>query len=265
MRALTWAACLLALVGQAEPLRIASYSPGATQTLLDLGASSEIVAATRWCPLPGSHPADRRCDAFTPDLEALLQARPTLVVLPRLANPLWAEKCRGAGLNVLLLHPERADSVPKDIRLLGSAVGRNDRAEELAKALEGGETNPPRRLLIIWDGMMAGPDSYLAGPLKKAGFTSALDRGAWVKTDWETIAQSRPDAVLWIENSPRNSPISLAPKRVEEMSQVSAVKELKCVKKARIYQSAAGSDWLPGSGLINKTSALSTLRAGLSE
>jgi len=170
MRTLTWAVCLLALLAQAEPSRIASYSPGATQTLLDLGASSEIVAATRWCPLPRSHPADRRCDAFTPDLEALLQTRPTLVVLPRLANPLWAEKCRGAGLNVLMLHQEGPDSVLKDIRLLGGAVGRKDRAEELAKALEGGGTSPSRRLLIIWDGMMAGPDSYLASPLKKAGF-----------------------------------------------------------------------------------------------
>ena len=265
MRTLIWAACLLALLGQAEPVRVASYSPGATQTLLDLGVSSEIVAATRWCPLPGTHPADRRCDAFTPDLETLLLARPTLVVLPRLANPLWAEKCRGAGLNVLMLHPEGPDSVAKDIRLLGSAVGKKDRGEELAKVLEEGEKSPPRQLLIIWDGMMAGPDSYLAGPLKKAGFTSALKRGSWVKIDWETIAQSSPDAVLWIENSPENSPISPAAKRAKEMSEVFAVKELKCVNKSRIYQSAGGSDWLPGPGLINKLPALSALRSDLSE
>ena len=64
------------LLGAEGPQRIASYSPGATQTLLDLGCRERIVAATRWCPLPPSHAAARTCDAFNPDLETLRLAKP---------------------------------------------------------------------------------------------------------------------------------------------------------------------------------------------
>ena len=87
-----------AVCGAEPPQRIASYSPGATQTLVDLGCGPRLVAVTRWCPLPPTHPAVRTCDAFNPDLETLLQAKPDLVVLPRLANPLWAERCAKADI-----------------------------------------------------------------------------------------------------------------------------------------------------------------------
>jgi len=99
--------------------RIASYSPGATQTLIDLGCSAEIVMTTRWCPLPKDHPAARDADVFMPDLERLLRTKPDLVILPRMANPLWAEKCAKAGLRTLVLNPESRDAVSKDILRLG--------------------------------------------------------------------------------------------------------------------------------------------------
>ena len=75
-----WLSTCLALT--AGEHRIASYSPGATQTLLDLGCSAEIVMATRWCPLPKEHPAVRDADVFLPDLEKLLTTKPDLVIIP---------------------------------------------------------------------------------------------------------------------------------------------------------------------------------------
>ena len=101
-----------------------------TQTLLDLGCAEEIVMATRWCPLPKDHPAARDADVFLPDLERLLKTRPDLVILPRMANPLWAEKCAQAGLRTIVLHAEARNSVRKDIRLLGEATGRGQAASD---------------------------------------------------------------------------------------------------------------------------------------
>ncbi len=131
MRALfLWLATCLTL--SADGHRIASYSPGATQTLIDLGCSPEIVMATRWCPLPKEHLAARDADVFLPDLERLLKTKPDLVILPRMANPLWAEKCAKAGLRTLVLNPESRDSVSKDILLIGEATGRTDAAKKIA-------------------------------------------------------------------------------------------------------------------------------------
>jgi ABC-type Fe3+-hydroxamate transport system substrate-binding protein len=148
MRALfLWFATCLTL-SAVEP-RIASFSPGATQTLLDLGCSAEIVMATRWCPLPKNHPAARDADVFLPDLERLLKAKPDLVILPRMANPLWAEKCAKAGLRTIVLTPESRDSVIKDFRLLGEATGRTTEAARMSSELTRRPAQRTKTIIVV--------------------------------------------------------------------------------------------------------------------
>jgi ABC-type Fe3+-hydroxamate transport system substrate-binding protein len=240
--------------------RIASFSPGATQTLLDLGCSAEIVAATRWCPLPKEHPASRTCDVFQPDLEKLLLTKPTLVILPRMANPLWADKCTKAGLRTIVLHPESKTSCSQDIQLLGEATGRTEAAEKYSALLKSRPAQPGKKIIIVWDGVMAGPESYLAEPMAVAGFISALPRGSWVKFDWELLTAARPDAILWIQNNGANSPIADSPDKVTEMAKIPSVKDLPCLKARRIYQGMSGNNWLPGSGLTKILPELARVR-----
>jgi hypothetical protein len=253
----------VAVSGAEPPQRIASYSPGATQTLLDLGCGSQIVATTRWCPLPKTHPAVRTCDAFNPDLETLLQAKPDLVILPRLANPLWAERCTRAGLKVIVLQAEGPDSVTRDIEMLGEATHQQAAAQALRNQLDRPAVNAPRTLLIVWDGMMAGPDAFTTLALKPAGFRSPLQAGTWVKLDWEILVQTNPDAILWIDSKPQNTPISPSKIRQKELSEVIVVKELKSVKATQVYETTSGSDWLPGSGLILASDKLTELNKRL--
>jgi ABC-type Fe3+-hydroxamate transport system substrate-binding protein len=253
-----------ALLAATAPERIASFSPGATRTLVDFGATDKIVAATRWCPLPATHPAARDGDVFNPDLERLLRARPDLVILPRTSNPLWAERCRGAGLKVLVLNPEGAQSVLQDTRLIGETLGRSAEAiDQLTRPLEGIPAQPPRKLLIVWDGMMAGPDSYLAVVMRSAGFKPALANGSWVKLDWESVAHADPEAILWVDSLASDGPIVFAQKRQAEMSQVSVIKGLKLMEAGLIFRTPSGSQWLPGSGLVQVVPKLRELRAKL--
>jgi ABC-type Fe3+-hydroxamate transport system substrate-binding protein len=259
MRALLlWlVACLTLGAGER---RIASYSPGATQTLLDLGCSAEIVMTTRWCPLPQEHPAGRSADIFLPDLERLLLAKPDLVIIPRMANPLWAEKCAGAGLRTLVLHRESADCVSEDIKRIGEATGRIDQARRISDLLTKRPSGELRPIIIVWDGVMAGPDSYLAGPLAAAGLKSALTKGSWLKFDWELLASSKPEAVLWIQNTSTDGPITLHPEKAAEMQRLPAIQSLPCVAKQRIYQTNNHGKWLPGSGLSKVIADLHGLR-----
>jgi ABC-type Fe3+-hydroxamate transport system substrate-binding protein len=262
MRALfLWLATCLML--NAGGHRIASYSPGATQTLLDLGCAEEIVMATRWCPLPKNHPAARDADIFLPDLERLLRTKPDLVIIPRMANPLWAEKCAKAGLRTLVLNPESGTAVGKDILLLGAATDRMNQAKRLAGELSMRPIKPTRTIIIIWDGVMAGPDSYLAEPLAAAGLKSALTRGSWIKFDWEIIATAKPDAVLWIQDSRTDGAVTLGPEKAAEMARLPGVRDLVCLKNRRIYQTNSGSNWLPGSGLKKIQGDLTHIRTEL--
>jgi iron complex transport system substrate-binding protein len=258
---LFWFATCLSLGAAGH--RIASYSPGATQTLLDLGCAEEIVMATRWCPLPKDHPAARDADVFLPDLERLLKTKPDLVILPRMANPLWAEKCAKAGLRTIVLHPESRDSVRKDITLLGEATGRDEAAETFSSQLLARSSAPQKKILIIWDGVMAGPESYLAEPLGHAAFRSGLSQGTWVKFDWELLAAANPDAVIWIQNAESNGAIEAHPGKIAEMGRIPAVRDLACVKKGRVYHTKSGSNWLPGSGLRKVIPDLGKLRSEL--
>jgi len=243
--------------------RIASYSPGATQTLLDLGCAEEIVMATRWCPLPKDHAAARDADVFMPDLERLLRTKPDLVIIPRMANPLWAEKCAKAGLRTIVLNPEAKDSVSKDIRLLGGATGRTEAAKKVTSPLANRPVTTTRKIIVIWDGVMAGPDSYLAEPLAAAGLNSALSRGAWIKFDWELLVAAKPDAVLWIQDSRTDGAVTPGPEKAAEMRRIPGVRDLVCLKNKRIYQTNSGSNWLPGSGLTKIQGDLTHIRAEL--
>lgn len=251
------------LFGAEGPQRIASYSPGATQTLLDLGCSERIVAVTRWCPLPKQHAAARTCDAFQPDLETLLGAKPDLVVLPRLANPLWAERCARAGLPVIVLNAEGPDTVVKDLELLGRATRQVAAAEKLKAKLAERVAMKDKTLLVIWDGMMAGPDAYTALALKQAAFKSPLPAGTWIKLDWETLVKANPDAVLWLDSTPENGAITPSLKHRKEMSEVVVLKELKCVIDGKVFEANSGSDWLPGTGLVQAAAKLREIRQKL--
>jgi len=258
---LLWLATCLTLSAAGQ--RIASYSPGATQTLLDLGCSEEIVMATRWCPLPKDHPAARDADVFLPDLERLLKTKPDLVILPRMANPLWAEKCAKAGLRTIVLNPESRDSVVKDFRLLGEATGRTTEAARMATELTRRPAQRTKTIVVVWDGVMAGPESYLAEPLAAAGFKSALGQGSWIKFDWELLAAAKPDVVLWIRNAESNGPLEAYPEKIAEMGRIPAIRDLTCVNRGHVYQAKSGSNWLPGSGLQRTLPDLVKMRSEL--
>jgi ABC-type Fe3+-hydroxamate transport system substrate-binding protein len=233
-----------------EPLRIASFSPGATQTVLDLGCSQQLVAATRWCPLPANHPAQKRCDAFVPDLEALLQTKPSLVILPRLANPLWAERCQQAGLHTVVLHAESSTSVLEDLTLLGEVLGKKSESEKIVTTFNTPSPRTPLRLLVIWDGMMAGPNSYLAKPLEHFGFQIVGLKDPWRKIALEELIVLNPEAILWITSQSSDSPIIPWPEKLVEFTNLVGIKNLACVKAGHFYQTTSGHRWLPSSGLL---------------
>lgn len=254
-------ACLLlatASAAAAGPGRIASFSPAATRILVDLGRAESLVATTRWCELPADHPATRICDAFEPDLEALARQRPDLIVLPRLANPLLAERLRAARLRVEVLSAESPGSPAEDIRQLGKLTGAEGRAEELLSARHPLRSPTGRRVLIVWDGVVAGPESYLAWVIVAAGGRPSPTQGRWPEWNAEAIAHTNPDLVLYLrENGPSNPQPS--PSRIEEWRRRPGLRSTNCSSNGYIFELRAGSDWLPASGLPKAAQQLADL------
>lgn len=252
---------LLALCARGrEPApRLACFSPAATRVLVDLGASDRIVAATRWCELPPQHTAVRTCDAFEPDVEALRASGAELVIVPRLSDPRLAARIQSIGLQTIVLSAESADAPAKDIALLAEATGCRARGESLLKLRE--QTRYPdtsRRVLIIWDGSCAGPNSYLAWVIRAAGGEVALAQGTWPQWDIELGTHARPDLVLVLQkDGPPEA--SIDTEAVRRWRQTPGLRTTPAAQAGYIYHVKSGSDWLPASGLPNAARQLGEL------
>lgn len=257
-------ATALALLALAAPAlggeRIASLSPAATRLVVDLGAADDLVAATGWCELPADHPARRDADAFEPDLEALAAARPTLVLVPWLANPLLAERLRGLGLRAEVLAPESPDSPARDIERLGDLLGKETTAARLMQARRQQEAQPRgnRRLLILWDGVMAGRQSYLGWVIGNAGGETLPGDRRWPEWDAEVVARYNPELVLYLHARGPDIPRRAA-SRIEEWKSTPALRATHACSTGCIYELRAGADWLPASGLPRAAATLQEL------
>ncbi len=250
-----------AIRGETAPAaRIASLSPAATRIVRDLGAGDSIVLATRWCELPAGHPARRDADAFEPDLESLAEARPTLVLVPRLANPLLADRLRGLGIPTEVLAAESPESPARDIRRLGALLGRTSEAAPWLEARREQERMPrgKRRILIVWDGVMAGQGSYLSWVIEQAGGETLASASRWPEWDRESVARYNPELVLYLQASGPASPTP-DPTRLEEWRRQPALRATVASSTGCIYHLKPGSDWLPASGLPGAAATLREL------
>jgi iron complex transport system substrate-binding protein len=116
-----------------RPARIVSLSPTATETLFALGAGDQVVAVDSESDYPPAAPRTK-LDALQPNLEAIVDHRPDLVVLPETAPRDAPDGLRRVGLDVLVEPaPANLDDAYGQMRKLGRATGRAAAGERLAR------------------------------------------------------------------------------------------------------------------------------------
>jgi ABC-type Fe3+-hydroxamate transport system substrate-binding protein len=116
------------------PARVVSLNPTTTELLFALGAGGRVVGRTRWDVYPDSA---RRVpdlgDGLRPNVEAVLAARPDLVVLYAGADNRDAARAfRAAGVPVVALKIDRVAEFAAAARLLGRVVGDSARGATVA-------------------------------------------------------------------------------------------------------------------------------------
>jgi len=120
------------------PLRIASLSPGATETLFAAGAGAQVVATTAYSDEPpAARTLPRIGDAVAIDMERLVALRPDVVVVsPALGNPAQLAKIAGIGMPLYQQQVVRLADLPPAVRRLGVLAGTQAVAERKARELE---------------------------------------------------------------------------------------------------------------------------------
>ena len=118
-----------------RPTRIVSLSPTATETLFAIGAGSQVVAVDDQSDFPKSAP-QTTLSGFTPNVEAIAQYRPDLVVIAY--DPKGLSSALGR-LGITVLHHDGAKSFKgayQQIRQLGLVTGREARATKVIASMK---------------------------------------------------------------------------------------------------------------------------------
>jgi iron complex transport system substrate-binding protein len=125
----------------AQPQRIASLSPAATEILFAIGAGDQVIAVDKFSNYPKEAATREQLDAFEPNLEAIAGVQPDLVLLfydpGELADSLERLGITTAVLGSVEETPESVEAVFDQIRLLGEMTDHVQEAEDLVADMQG--------------------------------------------------------------------------------------------------------------------------------
>ena len=163
-------------------MRVVSLVPSLTQTLFDLGLTTdEVVGRTPWC----IHPKGKVEQVMiiggtkTPNLNKIRSLNPDLIVMDKEENPLEIfQTLANEGYTIFVSEVESAKDVPKMLQELGKACNRKSAGEQLALLCEDSLNqiskvgNGLRTVPLIWyEPLMAvGPNKYAGSILSLVGF-----------------------------------------------------------------------------------------------
>jgi len=201
--------------------RIVSLSPGITESLVALGASSRIVGVSDYCVLPNGLSASRVGSAITPNYEAIARLEPDLILATQVAGTQLDPLARLAPTRSL---PWLALSeVLSSLRELGQLLDRPEAASAMVKRFETtlrGAPSPdaPRVLWVLdWGDDAATTtwfirDNSLHGAvLRAAGLRNAVPQPVAQPTlSAEQLLQVDPDVIVQVLSAPHLDTVQIA-------------------------------------------------------
>ncbi len=162
--------------------RVVSLIPASTELLFAIGAGPAVVGRTEWCDYPAEVAAVPNLGAgINPNLEAVLSARPDLVILYNSAQHAeTASRLRRLGIPTLRLNTDALTDVPRVGALLGRLTGHEQGADSVSAVFdtalasattESRAARRPRVLLLVWEQppMTVGRGSFLSELVERAG------------------------------------------------------------------------------------------------
>ncbi len=193
------------------PLRLVSLSPSLTEIVFALGREDWLVGVTDFCDYPPAARAKPRVGGtMTPDLERMLQVRPSLVLATAEGNPrdLVGQLTR-LGVPVLAVKPEGYAGILDSIRLLGRALqaqapasalvrGMDEQGARIHRAVAGRPR--PRVLYLVWSDPLiaAGPASFIHDLIRLAGGENVVQERMvpYPRVSLEEVVARAPEVIL---------------------------------------------------------------------
>ncbi len=202
-----------------DSTRIVSMAPNLTELLFALGLEKQIIAVTSDSNFPPQALSLPRVGTFwQPDIEAIIAAKPTLVITlgfeqqSALAAQLGRIGCKTLSLNIESF-PELFDG----IKTLGQALDRPLQSTQLFERIRSAceksaekfkSSSPPKVLWVIQRQPLrvAGTDTFANDLIKFAGGQNAIGKtiNIYPPISDEQVIASAPDVIIEPADTPRD-------------------------------------------------------------
>jgi iron complex transport system substrate-binding protein len=192
-------------------MRVVSLVPAATELIFAMGRGDRLVGRTTWDLFPDSaRLVPNMGDGIQPNIEVVLSAKPTLVVLyASLSNKAAAAALSKAGIVVMSTRVDRVADFERVAKQLGVVLNARDRAQQVVdtvkatlasvrNAVEGAKR--PTAVWPLFDAPLyvVGQGSFLSELIDIAGATNVFADQAKPSPEVtiEEIVRRNPDVVL---------------------------------------------------------------------
>ncbi len=195
--------------------RVVSLNPAATEVVFAIGADSLLVGRSRWDEFPAEAArVPALGDGIRPNVEAVLAARPTLVLLYATAdNRAAAMTLENAGVRTIAMRVDHIEDFHRLVRHIGVALGAEARARTVSDTVHATlervrllteaarrASAPTRVVWPVWESpvLVIGAGSYMDELLTIAGATNVFhDMSApSPPVSIEEIARRAPEYVV---------------------------------------------------------------------
>jgi cobalamin transport system substrate-binding protein len=202
---------LPASVHAAQPLRVVSLAPSVTETLFALGAGADVVGVSNYCDYPPAALKLPRVGSFlTPNIEAIIALRPTLVIgLGLSSDQREVRALKSLSIPVLMVRDDSLAEIEDSIISIGQRTGRIDaehallgniRAQVAAVEARLAHAKPLRVVMLVGHQPLVavGRGTYLDDLLKLARADNIAGEFAeqWPQLSLEYIIAMRPQVIL---------------------------------------------------------------------
>ncbi len=206
-----YALALASPANAAARMRIISLAPSVTETLFALGAGPDVVGVSQYCDYPPQVRDLPRVGSFlTPNLEAIIALRPTLVVGLELSSDVRQIRALNSmGYPVLLVSDDSLQQIETSIETVGARINRQREAHQLVAQIQTqiaavqqrlANAKPERALMLVGHQpiVAVGAGTYLDELMRIARADNiAADVGEqWPHLSMEYIIAKRPEVVL---------------------------------------------------------------------
>jgi iron complex transport system substrate-binding protein len=190
--------------------RVISLIPSATETLIAIGATSQIVGRTRYDVAPEVAAVPSVGGGIDPSIEAIVNLHPDLVIAWESdKREVIRAKLVALGIQVFVLRTQDTTDIFRGIATIGHLTGRDTGAARVSTSvrsalidvhrLAAGHPTPTVFYVVYNDPpMTAGPQTFIGQLLSLAGGRSifADERVLWPTVAMEEIVRRDPDIII---------------------------------------------------------------------